>query len=298
MTVSSLFTDARKHKLAVASEAERTAELATEISTGSQAEAELLELDVSHLITEDDKPVDNMPSAKLQRILVEPLYTNDTQRKFVADANVGIYVALHEPAIVPDMFLSLDVQPADDWWQKRHRSYLLWEFGKPPEVAVEIVSNKRGGELGRKLIAYANMGVAYYVVYDPKKHIQDAVLRVFELSGGDYVERIDFRLPRVSLSLTLWEGIYEQKRDRWLRWCDLEGNLLLTGAELAARENERATQAQQQATQAQQQATQAQQQAIQAQQQATQAQQQVTQEQTRAERLAAQLRALGIEPEA
>jgi Uma2 family endonuclease len=43
----------------------------------------------------------------------------------------------------------------------------LRDFGKAPEVAVEIVSNKVGHELTSKLRDYARIGVDYYVVYAP-----------------------------------------------------------------------------------------------------------------------------------
>jgi hypothetical protein len=54
----------------------------------------------------------------------------------------------------------------------------------------------------------------------------------------------------------LWEGEYEGVKAVWLRWCDQKGNVIPTGAELAAAER------------------------------------------ARAERLAARLRALGIDPDA
>jgi len=92
--------------------------------------------DIKCLITEDDAPVDNLPSEKQQRLLTEPLYSAwvgpGAGRPFLAAANVGICAQARNPAIVPDMFLSLDVQVADDWWKREHRSYFLWEFGKPP----------------------------------------------------------------------------------------------------------------------------------------------------------------------
>jgi len=71
--------------------------------------------DISHIITEDDTPVDNMFSAKQQRLLVEPLYTSwQAGRPFIADANVGVFRSPHLPPIVPDMFLSLDVEIAEN----------------------------------------------------------------------------------------------------------------------------------------------------------------------------------------
>jgi hypothetical protein len=68
--------------------------------------------DIQSLITEDDTPVDNLPSEKQQRLLTEPLYSSWTgagaERPFLAAANVGIFSVARNPAIVPDMFLSLD----------------------------------------------------------------------------------------------------------------------------------------------------------------------------------------------
>ena len=110
--------------------------------------------DISDLVTEDDTPVDNFFSAELQRLLVETLYSSWAQtcdRKFVADANVGIFSAVKRPPIVPDMFLSLDVEVERDFRQKSNRSYFVWEMGKPPDVAIEVVSNQFGNELGSKL---------------------------------------------------------------------------------------------------------------------------------------------------
>jgi hypothetical protein len=78
--------------------------------------------DISHIITEDDEPVDNLPSEKQQRLLVEPLYTaNVLARPFLAAANVGVFFALNQAPVVPDVFLSLGVEVAADWWAQEHR---------------------------------------------------------------------------------------------------------------------------------------------------------------------------------
>jgi Uma2 family endonuclease len=42
-------------------------------------------------------------------------------------------------------------------------SYFLWLYGKPPDIVVEIVSNRESGELDHKLGSYARMGVPYYI---------------------------------------------------------------------------------------------------------------------------------------
>ena len=53
------------------------------------------------------------------------------------------------------MFLSLDVEVAEDWWRKEHRLYFVGEFGKPPELVLEIVSNTEANENGEKKHKYA-----------------------------------------------------------------------------------------------------------------------------------------------
>lgn len=189
--------------------------------------------DVSNLITEDDTPVDNFGSAKQQRLLTNILYSARKNQVFLADTNVGIYYNIGQPPIVPDFFLSLDVTTPANFWEKNHRCYLVWEFGKTPEVAIEIVSNKIGGELDEKLKIYQNMRVIYYVVYDPQKYLSKQVLRIFKLTGIKYQEISETWLEGVNLGLTLWEGEFENLNNVWLRWCDEEGNLLLTGDESA-----------------------------------------------------------------
>jgi len=226
--------------------------------------------DISHLETENDDPVDNLFSAKQQRLLVEPLYTSwQADQPFLADANVGVFSAINRPPLVPDMFLSLDVEPYEDWWQKEGRSYFLWVYGKPPDVVVEVVSNREGGETDHKLHEYARMGVPYYAVFDPQQAMQDDLLVVYELVAGEYLSRPDFRLERIHLSLQLWDGEYETHHAQWLRWTDLDGNLILTGAERAVQEHQRAEQEHQRAEQ----------------------------EHQRAEQLAARLRKLGVDPD-
>ncbi|MEZ4707455.1 MAG: Uma2 family endonuclease [Caldilineaceae bacterium] len=236
-----------------------------------------IEIDYSQIITEDDEPVDNLFSAKQQRLLVEPLYsTGYLPRPFLADANVGIFAKVGVNAIVPDMFLSLDIEAPDEWWEKKHRSYFIWEYGKPPDVVVEVVSNKEGRELSRKLRDYARMGVSYYVVFDPQHLLQDIDLQVYELHAGQYMARPDELLPRINLALTIWEGPFEEAQAAWLRWCDMEDNLLLTGIEQSAQERQRADEERQRADEERQRAD---------------------EERQRAQRLAERLRALGVDPD-
>jgi Uma2 family endonuclease len=199
--------------------------------------------DANQLVTEDDTPVDNFASEKQQRLLVSALYSSTQQQSFLAAANVGVYHTDGQPAIVPDVFLSFDVQVPENWWAKQNRCYLVWRFGKPPEVVIEIVSNQEGDELGKKLNIYQQMRASYYIVYDPNHQLGDKILRVYELRGRRYFETSETWLEQVDLGVTLWEGKFENRQDIWLRWCYQNGTVLATGDERAEQERQRAEQA-------------------------------------------------------
>ncbi|PIG94008.1 Uma2 family endonuclease [Gloeocapsopsis sp. IPPAS B-1203] len=199
------------------------------------------EPDISHLVTEDDTPVDNLLAEKQQRLLTSCLYSSwKPGVPFLATANVGLFYTVNQPAIVPDVLLSLDVEVPQDWQQKKNRSYFTWIIGKPPEVVIEIVSNNVGNELGSKMKDYARIGVAYYVVYDPLPQLGDRLLRVHELRGTSYTPLETTWMEPVGLGLTLWDGIFEGKQDTWLRWCDRDDSLIATGDERAETERQRA----------------------------------------------------------
>lgn len=218
--------------------------------------------DANQLVTEDDAPVDNFASEKQQRLLAGSLYSGLPEQTVLVAANVGIYHTVNQSAIVPDVFVSFGVQVPEDWWEKQNRCYLVWTFGKPPEIAIEIVSNRIGNELTDKLTIYEHMRVSYYVVYDPSQQLSDSRLRLFELRGQHYIELQDFWLASLDLGLTLWQGTFENRQDTWLRWYthqtesdqSLEKAILLTGDEKAALEQQRAEKEHQRAEQEKQRA--------------------------------------------
>ncbi len=233
---------------------------------------EPIEIDYTNIITEDDAPVDNLFSERQQRLLADALYaswpTMGASRPFLAMTNVGLFFALSAPPYVPDALVSLDVRPPDNPFPKKNRSYFIWEYGKPPEIVVEIVSNRKGGELDEKLAGYARLGVAYYIVYDPELLLTQQALYVFARRDLSFVQIPPSVLPGIGLGVMLWEGVYEDMPGVWLRWINSEGNLLLTGKERAEQERQRAEQERQRAEQ----------------------------ERQRADALAAKLRELGIDP--
>jgi Uma2 family endonuclease len=235
-----------------------------------------VEPEVDDLITEDDTPLDNIFSEKQQRLLTEALYSSWPEKPFVALANVGLFYRVHHAALVPDVLLSLGVEIPEDVWSKSHRGYFVWEFGKPPDIVVEIVSNKVGHEADSKLRDYANIGVKFYALLDPDKQLSQRLLRLYELHGTSYVERTSLWMDGIGLGLCLWEGNYEGLPATWLRWCDQQGRNIETGAERADQEHDRAEQERQRADQERQRAD---------------------QESQRAEQMARRLRELGIDPD-
>jgi Uma2 family endonuclease len=274
--------------------------MATSLPPESPPKAELSLLPeevpcVDHLVTEDDTPVDSLFAEKQQRLLTEPLYTSwpgpGEGRPFLAAANVGVFYSPNKPALVPDVFLSLDVVAPEDLLVKKHRSYFIWEYEKPPDAAVEIVSDKRGDEEGFKFHTYAKIRVPYYVIWDPNNILGKGPLRVFGLGDTTYIPLQEPWLPGVGLGLTIWEGKYEESEGVWLRWCDEHGQVIPTGAERAEQERQRAEQERRDRESAEQRAEQERQRA----EQECRAKEEAAR---RAERLAAQLRALGIDPDA
>jgi len=215
---------------------------------------------------EDGKRVDSIFTEQQQRLLVDAGHSSwagpGVGRTFKLFNNVGLFVHPSQPALVPKVMLSLDVEANVDLSRKENRSYFLWIVGKAPDLVIEIVSNRRGGEASLKMRDYARARVLYYVIFDPNDLLGGGVLRVFELRGGAYAPIEPNWLPNVGIGLVLWEGVFEGQTARWLRWCDRQGQVIPTGRERAEKERERADRERQQK-----------------------------------ERLQAQLRALGVEPE-
>lgn len=252
-------------------------------------------VDIDDLITEDDIPVDSVFAEKQQRLLTS-LYNNWSGPQNLAPgnsfrvmANVGLFHTPNEPALAPDVMLSVNVKVPTT--EKEKRSYFTWVYGKPPDVVIEIISDRRGGEDSRKLILYARkVGVPYYVILDPLHKLSKQTLLVQYLHNGVYLPHHESWLDGVELGLRLWQGYYEDEKYNWLRWIDREGNLIPTSAERAGREHQRSEQERQRAEQEYQRAEQERQ-------RAEQECQRAEQESAKVARLAARLRELGIDPD-
>jgi Uma2 family endonuclease len=179
-------------------------------------------------------------------------------------------------------------------------SYKQWLEGNvPPQVVFEILSpGSRHGDWIRKFNFYERYGVEEYYVYDPDRGTVEGWLR----KGSRLEEIPDMQhwvSPRLNVRFELLNGelhLYGPDGQRFATYVEL-----VEQQQGERRDKERAQrqaeQAQRHAEQARQQAEQAHRQAEQSRQQAEQAQHQAEQAKQRAEQLAAQLRAMGIEPE-
>ncbi|MBD2602966.1 Uma2 family endonuclease [Scytonema hofmannii FACHB-248] len=186
--------------------------------------------------------------------------------------DLGIYWRLTDPpekgAEAPDWFYVPNVPPLLDGITRR--SYVLWREFIAPLIVLEFVSGNGNEErdktpwTGKFWIYEQVIRPPFYVIYEVKK----ASVEVYEFIGGQYQllaanERGHYLIAPLGVELGIWMGEYQNAELPWLRWWDLQGNLLLSGEERAEQESQRAEQ-----------------------------------ERQRADRLTAQLRSLGIEPEA
>jgi len=166
--------------------------------------------------------------------------------------------------------LNLYYDPAHPQWYKRpdwflvvgttrkyrglclRSSYVVWDEGIPPVIAIEFLSpGTESEDLGHfaakppkprpnkppgKFTVYEQiLKVPNYIVFDE----DSAQLRFFRLYQGGYQEqRISptnprLWIPELDLGLALWSGTYRDSYQPWLRWCDRAGHLFPTLEESA-----------------------------------------------------------------
>ncbi|QSJ19815.1 Uma2 family endonuclease [Nostoc sp. UHCC 0702] len=190
----------------------------------------------------------------------------------------GIYWRLTEPpergAEAPDWFYVPNVPPMLNG--KFRRSYVLWQEYVAPLIVLEFVSGDGFEErdktpiTGKFWVYEQAIRVPFYGIYEVNK----ASVEVYHLVDGHYElvpanERGHYSILPMGVELGIWQGQYNNIEAPWLRWWDIQGNLLLSSDEKS----------QQLALELEQ------------------AEIQLQQEQQRAERLAERLRQLGIDPD-
>jgi Uma2 family endonuclease len=219
----------------------------------------------------------------LRETFQPPRYMPD---RFFVGTDLNLYYQLSHATWYkrPDWFAVLGV-PRLYHEQDLRLSYVMWQEGPAPYVVVELLSpstehedlghtDREPDEPPTKWTVYEQiLRIPYYVMFS----LYTDEVHYFELTGGQYREiqpaKPGLWLPKAGVGMGLWFGTYQGIERQWLRCYDASGAWILTPHE---QEQQRAEQEYQRAEQERQRAE---------------------QERQRAERLAAQLRALGINPE-
>ncbi len=197
----------------------------------------------------DDTPVDNelqdlIPG--LLKIILALIWSERMDWFFGVD--MGIYYHPDEPAIVPDGFLSVGVPRIID--ENLRLSYVLWEEKKLPILVLEVVSQTKRGEYTKKKDFYQEMGVLYYVIYNPLRKRKPA-LEVYKLVEGDYQLQSGepLWLPEIGLGIGKERGTYLGIPREWLYWYDQQGRRYQIPEERMREERQQAEQERQRAEQ-------------------------------------------------
>jgi Uma2 family endonuclease len=180
----------------------------------------------------DDTPVDNELQILVPTLLRGILAWLWSERQdWFFGVNMGVYYEPKEPAIVPDGFLSLGVERRKS--ERGRLSYVLWEEKDiVPQLVLEVVSRTYGQEYQGKLLKYAQLGVMYYVVYNPDYWVRDKhePFEVYRLVDSEYVRQQGdcVWLPEIGLGIGRGRGSFEGWNREWLYWYDRDGNRFLS----------------------------------------------------------------------
>jgi Uma2 family endonuclease len=233
-----------------------------------------------------DDPVDNIYQPLLAEALRDGLETIGliTENTLIS-TNYGICATIDGTIVVkaPDWaYIPNITVPRSDVL----RSYTPQLQGDLPVIVMEFLSDTDGGEyssrptppIGKWFFYEQILKIPTYVIFD----IDGGLLEVYRRGGERYfLEQPDENgrhwIAEMGLFLGTWRGQREDRSGYWLRWWTADGQLLPWSME-------RATQAQAKAEQSEAKAEQAEAKAEQA--------------EARADRLAAYLRANGVDPDA
>jgi Uma2 family endonuclease len=191
------------------------------------------------LLDSDDLPVDNEDQNFIPNVLLFLLeYIWKHRDDWFWGVDMGIYhtTGLNPRVpVVPDGFLSLKVERRKQG--KSRKSYVLWEEnGVPPILTLEVVSQTPGGEYDEKSKVYAQLGVLYYVVYNPQFWQRDRHLpfEVYKLANGVYELQIGepFWMSEIGLGIGRCRLPDDPLEREVLSWYNATGDRYLSEAEI------------------------------------------------------------------
>jgi Uma2 family endonuclease len=253
---------------------------------------------------EDGMPLETEKHREQMNLLIDVLRTHlGPEPGLFFGGNLGVYFSVlqarNRDFLVPDFFVAEDSQPG-----RRRKSWVMWEEdGHAPLVVIELLSDSTEAiDRGRKMDIYAGLRVASYYLFDPT----DLRFEGYALRADRTWERMvpdNGLLPcaPLGLALAVRPGTYLQHTDDWLRWCTPDGRVLPTaeeaGRERAEAEREQADVERERAD-AERERADAERKRAEAERERAEAERERAEaERERAERLAAKLRAMGIDSE-
>ncbi|MBP0012874.1 MAG: Uma2 family endonuclease [Roseofilum sp. SBFL] len=181
----------------------------------------------------DETPVDNELQDLIPTLLKAMLASIWSERMdWFFGVDMGVYTDPNQPAIVPDGFLSIGVPRIID--EGLRLSYVLWEEQQVPTLVLEVVSKTPRGEYVEKKQKYAQLGVLYYVIYNPLRKKKQK-LEVYQLEGGKYqlLSGEPIGLSQLNLGIGRDRGTYQGITREWLYWYDENGDRYPTPEERA-----------------------------------------------------------------
>jgi hypothetical protein len=218
-----------------------------------------------------DDQVDNINQPALAAALTESLQlAGKISVNALTPTNYGICATLNGRMVIkaPDWAYIPNIRVERE---EVKRSYTPQLQGEMPVIVMEFISDTQETEYsikatyppGKWFFYERILKVPNYIIFEP----DSGSFEMYRLTTEQYIlqepdENQRYWIAEMNLYLGVWQGTRENRVGKWLRWWDEQGNLLPWGSELAQQERQRAEQ-----------------------------------ERQRAERLAAQLRAAGIEPE-
>ncbi|MEB3151062.1 MAG: Uma2 family endonuclease [Sphaerospermopsis sp.] len=227
-----------------------------------------------------DDPVDNIYQPTQAAALTESLQlAGKLAANCLITTNYGICATVNGKIVVkaPDWAYIPEIRTTK---QEVFRSYTPQLQGDIPVIVMEFISDTDGTEYsskptyppGKWFFYERILKVPNYIIFEPDRGELE-VYRLDKNSEQYQIETSDqnqlYWIEEIKLYLGIWEGTRENLTTKWLRFWDEQGNLLLWSSELVEQKRQE----------------------IEVEKQCAE------QEKQRAERLAAQLRAAGIEPE-
>lgn len=227
-----------------------------------------------------DDPVDNIYQPTQAAALTESLQlAGKLAANCLITTNYGICATVNGKIVVkaPDWAYIPEIRTTK---QEVFRSYTPQLQGDIPVIVMEFISDTDGTEYsskptyppGKWFFYERILKVPNYIIFEPDRGELE-VYRLDKNSEQYQIETSDqnqlYWIEEIKLYLGIWEGTRENLTTKWLRFWDEQGNLLLWSSELVEQKRQE----------------------IEVEKQCAE------QEKQRADKLAAQLRAAGIEPE-